>query len=88
MSPLAKALIAYTTKLRLVLYFHLLATNSSCANIQCMIWFLFLSGEGARAVHLQFIPSVVVELQIDDYSALYGMYRVCRCPYILLVADL
>ena len=54
MSPLAKALIAYTTKLRLVLYFHLLAANSSCANIQSMIWFLFLSGEGARAVHLQF----------------------------------
>ena len=41
MSPLTKALIAYTTKLRLVLSFHQLTANSSCANIQSMIWFLY-----------------------------------------------
>ena len=37
MSPLSKALIAYTTKLKIVL----IAANSSCANIQSMIKFLY-----------------------------------------------
>ena len=39
MSPLAKVLIAYTTKLRLVLGFHLLAAYSSCAITK--VWFAF-----------------------------------------------
>ena len=39
MSPLTKALIAYTTKLRLVLGFHLLAAYSSCAITK--VWFAF-----------------------------------------------